>query len=232
MSPVPIVVVLEIGQLALEISLVPEKRFVEAFATNSADESFDERMRERDIRNSFDLGDLQYTEIGSPTMEREKGIVIGAEVFWVWLSPNGLDEHPTQHDTVKGSGMDGEADDPARVLIHNAENPVSAKRGGLAAKQIDAPETVLHLSNERQPGRSVAMGRRPIVASQNTADDIFIDGDSKRERNLLGDFRAAPTRIALFHRDDGVDQFPGQALGPGFGSVFRCEKESILLLDE
>lgn len=42
----------------------------------------------------------------------------------------------------------GKPNDPTSVLIHDDENPVSAQHGRFAAKEVRAPETVLHLTEE------------------------------------------------------------------------------------
>ena len=52
--------------------------------------------------------------------------MIGAEVFRHRTVPsNGLIEHPAERDTIDHSGMDAEPNDPARVLIHDDQDPVS-----------------------------------------------------------------------------------------------------------
>jgi hypothetical protein len=61
------------------------------------------------------------------------------------------------------------------------------------------------------------------VARQNTANDIFIYSDPKRECHLRGDAPTAPTRIALFHRDNRINRFLRGSLRPGFSSVHGGE---------
>jgi len=57
-------------------------------------------------------------------------IVVGAEVLRHHLvASNGLIEHPAECDTVDYSDMDAEPNDPARVLIHDDQDPVSPQRG-------------------------------------------------------------------------------------------------------
>jgi hypothetical protein len=45
-------------------------------------------------------------------------------------------EHPTKCDAIDGSGMDAEPNDPARVLIHDNQDPVGPQRGRFAPEQI------------------------------------------------------------------------------------------------
>jgi hypothetical protein len=65
------------------------------------------------------------TQVGLPLVEPIKRIVIGAEVpRHPSLPSNGTVEHPTKCGTIDRSRMDAEANDPARVLIHDHQDPV------------------------------------------------------------------------------------------------------------
>ena len=48
--------------------------------------------------------------------------------------------------------MDAEPNDPARVLIHDDQDPVGTQRCRLAPEQIHTPEVVFHVAEEREPG--------------------------------------------------------------------------------
>ena len=86
-------------------------------------------------------------------VEPIKRIVIGAEeVRHPALPSNGAVEHPTKCDTIDHSRMDAEANDPARVLIHDHQDPVGSQHGRFAPEQVHAPEAVSHVAQERQPG--------------------------------------------------------------------------------
>ena len=88
-----------------------------------------------------------------PLVEPIKRIVIGAEeVRHPALPSNGAVEHPTKCATIDRTGMDAEANDPARVLIHDHQDPVGPQHGRFAPEQIHAPEAVSHVTQERQPG--------------------------------------------------------------------------------
>ena len=63
--------------------------------------------------DGFDLAHLQDPQIGLPLVKSKKGIMVGAEVLGhPRLPSNGTVEHPAKCDTVDGSGMDAEPDDP------------------------------------------------------------------------------------------------------------------------
>ena len=105
------------------------------------------------------------------------------------MPSNGTVEHPTECDTIDHSRMDAEANDPARVFIHDHQDPVGPQRRRLAPEQIHAPQAVLHVAQERQPGRAIGVLSRLVVMSENPANHVFVDGDVERQGNLLGDSR-------------------------------------------
>jgi hypothetical protein len=154
----------EIEQLVFEIRRGPEQRAIEVFASNRANEPFDEGMGQGNIGDGFSLGHLQYSQIGLPLPKPIKEIMVGAEVLWHRALPsNGVVEHPAKSDTIDGSGMDAEPDDPAGVLIHDDQDPVGPRGGRFAPEQIATPEAVLHVAQEGQPGWAAGVLFRPIV---------------------------------------------------------------------
>ena len=90
-------------------------------------------MRQWNVRDGLDFCHVQYPDVGLPLVEPIQGIVIGAEeVRHPALPSNGAVEHATKCDTIDRAGMDAEANDPARVLIHDHQNPVGTQRCRLA----------------------------------------------------------------------------------------------------
>jgi hypothetical protein len=86
-------------------------------------------------------------------MEPIERIIVGAQVPRRPAMPsNGAVEHPTEGDTIDRSRMNAEANDAARVLIHDDQDPVGPQRGRLALEQIHAPQAVFQVAQERQPG--------------------------------------------------------------------------------
>ena len=61
----------------------------------------------------------------------------------------------------------------------------------------------------------------------NTYKRVFIQFQSERQIDLLGNARAAVARIALFHFDDGVDDFLGRSLWPWFSASARRIQQTI-----
>ena len=74
----------EIEQLVFEICSGPEQCAVQVLTSNRADQPFHKGMGQGNIGDGFDLGHLQYPQIGLPLPKPIKGIVVGAEIFGIW----------------------------------------------------------------------------------------------------------------------------------------------------
>ena len=61
--------------------------------------------------------------------------------------------HPTKCGAIARSRMDAGANDHARVLIHDHQDPVGPQHCRLAPEQIHASEAVFRVPQESQPGR-------------------------------------------------------------------------------
>jgi hypothetical protein len=88
--------------------------------------------------------------------------------------------------------MDAESNDPARVLIHDDQNPVGPQRCRLAPEQIHAPEAVFPVAKESQPRGTTGVLSRPVVMGENPSNHVFVDFDVEPQGDLLGDSRTAP----------------------------------------
>ena len=88
------------------------------------------------------------------------------------------------------------------------------------------------MTEESQPGRTAGIRPWFVMRGQNTANDVFIDGDAERPSNLLSDSRAAPEGIAWLGGDNCINEFFGRALGAGLGPAFRGEEQSVLVLSQ
>src|SRR5947207_5005387 len=118
----------------------------------SADQPFHERMGQGNIGDGLDFRHLQYPQIGLPSVEPKKWIVVGAKILrHPELLSNGTVEHPTESDTIDRAGMDAEPNDPARALIHDDQDPGGPRGGRLTPEQIHTPEAVFHVAQEGQP---------------------------------------------------------------------------------
>jgi hypothetical protein len=61
-------------------------------------------------------------------------------------------EHPAQGRPINDASLNSKANNATRELIHHYENPMGSQRCGFASEQIAAPQTVLHVAEEREPG--------------------------------------------------------------------------------
>ena len=82
-----VVIIGECFQLSRQIERVPEKHVIEIFAADGADQPFDERMRNRRVRNRFDLLDREDAQVGEPAVKAKQRIVVGANVLRCRLWP-------------------------------------------------------------------------------------------------------------------------------------------------
>ena len=128
----------EIEQLVFEICCRPKQRqtserMIQILASNGADQPFHKWMGQGNIGDGLDLCHLQYSQIGLPLVEPVKRIVVGAKVLRQPVLPsNGAVEHPAECHTIDGARMNAEPNDPARVLIHDHQDPMGPQRGRLA----------------------------------------------------------------------------------------------------
>ena len=212
----------EIEQFILQICTRPEQHVIQIFASNGANEPFHERMRQGNVGDGLDFCHFQDPQIGLPLVELINRIMVGAEVLWQpALTSNGAVKHATECDPIDRTGMDAEANDPARTLIHHDQDPVGPQRSRLTPEQIDTPEAVFHVAQESQPGGTTGVLSRPVVIGENPANHLFVDLDVERQGDLLGDSRTAPVGITLLHFDDYTDEFCARSFRAGLSSAIR-----------
>ena len=64
-----VVVISEFFQLSLQVDCVPDEHVIKKLSSYRPDQPFHERMRHGYVRNRLDLFDLEYAQVGAPTME-------------------------------------------------------------------------------------------------------------------------------------------------------------------
>ena len=130
MCSITVEVIPELQQLVFEIDSCPEQRAIQILPSNRSNQPLHERMRQRNIWHCLDFCYVQDSQIGFPLLKPIQRIVVGTEVLWHRpVSSNGLIEHPAERDTIDHSGMDAEGDDPAGILIHDNQDPLSPQSG-------------------------------------------------------------------------------------------------------
>jgi hypothetical protein len=209
-----IVVASESGELALKIQSVPEPEVVQILSPDGADQPFNERMRAGHEGYGLDLVNFEYPQVRSAAMESEQRIVVRTQMLREGLSRSGLVEHATDRHAIDVSRLDANADDPARDQIHDDHDPVALEHNRFTSEQIDAPQAVLHVVDEREPGGVLISGGRSELPSEDAAHDIFVNLDAKRVSNLPGNARTPESRIAALHFENRRDEFLRRPFGP------------------
>ena len=125
---------------------------------------------------------MRWLLIGLPLVEPIEGVVVGAEVVrQPALASKGAVEHPKEGDTIDRSRMDAKPNDPARVLIHDDQDPVGPQRGRLAPEQMRSHEDRFgDRCRERFTIRSWCLRRSDSATTERTPP-----GPSKRARTAM-----------------------------------------------
>src|SRR5207253_650606 len=68
-NTIVVVIGSELFQLALEVNCVPDQHVIKKLSSNCSDQPFHKRMGHGYERDRLDLLDLEYAQVGEPTME-------------------------------------------------------------------------------------------------------------------------------------------------------------------
>ena len=207
MAPLVVVELLIAMQFVLQVAGSPKGHEVEIVAPDCADESLDERMRNRQIGHSLYFGYLEYSKVSLPLMKSEQRIMIAADVFWRAGTTDRTVEHPAERWSIDGPCVYATANDSTCVLIHYDEHPMALENEGFTTEQIDAPQAVLCMTEYCQPGRPVCAGIGTIATCQYSPYYVLINLDAEDKTKLLCDSAAAPARITSLGLDNGRDEF-------------------------
>lgn len=105
MTPLVIVEIPKAKQLILQVASSPKGHDVEVLSPDCPDESFNERMRNRQVKHGFDFGNLEYLKICLPSVKSEQWVIITADVFRQVGTTDRTIEHPTERESVDGTGV-------------------------------------------------------------------------------------------------------------------------------
>ena len=112
-----VVIVPEGLELPAEIGGIPEQGLIEEFSSNGSDRSFNERVRQGHIRHRFDLPDVEYSQVGLPTVRSEEEVMVCAHCQRRRMAGGCRVEHPANCATIDVSRVGAEADDTPGILI-------------------------------------------------------------------------------------------------------------------
>ena len=122
------------------------------------------------------------------------------------LTSNGLVKHPAEGHAVDRHRLHTKTDNPAGALIHHHQNPMGFELDGLNPEQVQTPQAVRGLPQQREPGWTPgAFGTE--MRCQYPPDDVFVELDPKSVRQLLRDARTTKAWVARFSFEDRADQF-------------------------
>src|SRR5687767_1007486 len=132
------------------------------------------------MRHGLGLAHIKDAQVGLPAMKFKQRVVVAAEVLrQYWCARDYLIKHSTQGWTINRDWLHGEADDAPGELIHHHHHPVRLDDQRFTTKEIDAPEAVLGMSEEGQPGRTVGAAGRPTVFGEYPSHNVLVDPDTE-----------------------------------------------------
>jgi len=70
------------------------------------------------------------------------------------------------------------------------------------------------------------------MGCENSANDVLVDVDTEGQGNLLGNARASPTWIALFHFNNGTNQIRARAFRSRPGSAFCGKQKPVFSMNQ
>src|SRR5262245_13829956 len=132
-------------------------------------------MRPGSVRNRFDFRNFEYSKVRLPLMKPVQRIVIGTDIFRQTRISYRLLKHPAERQTIDDSALDPESDDAACVLVHDDQQPICSQGDRFTTEQVKAPQTVLHMTDERQPGRTASRRRRRVMYGENPPNHVLIN---------------------------------------------------------
>src|SRR6266849_7186078 len=104
-------------------------------------------------------------------------------------------EYAAQPHAIHCTAVHSKAHDATRALVHHHEHPMGAEDGRFASKQIDAPQTVLRVPQDREPGRPRRVRFRRVPHSENASHHILVHRNTEGQGDLLRDSWTTPCRI-------------------------------------
>ena len=149
-----------------------------------------------------------------PTLKLEEWIVIQTQPHGQVLTGDSLVERAAKSHAVDGYRLYSKADDSTVELVHDDQHPMRLEQNRLRAEQVQAPEAVLGMAQEGEPGRPTVRPAWAIVPGQHTTDYILIDFQTKGLGQVLGDPGAAKAGIAAFELADRLDQILSRSVWP------------------
>jgi hypothetical protein len=222
-------VVSELVEFSLEILRVPVEEMVEIFAPDGANEPFHERMRYGHIGHRGHWVDTKDTEVCFPLKELKERVVVKTEASGSCVSGGGFLEHSAERRSVDGDRLDSEANNPPRILVHYDQDPMSLEADRFSPEQIQTPETILGMTQQRKPGRAIVGAGRREVFLQDSANHVFVDVDTESIGDLFGNARTTTPGITALEFKNGLNEFLARTFGSWLSPRLGREKIPVFL---
>jgi len=131
---------------------------------------------------------------------------------------------------IDRSRLDAEPNDPARVLIHDDQDPVDPQTWPTHTGTDRYSRGCL----SRGPGKSARSVRRRAASAGSDGRESFEPRPCRwgmwNAKATFCDSRTAPVGITLLHFDDRMNEFCARSLRAGLPTAIRGEQHAILLL--
>lgn len=163
-------------------------------------------------------------------MKSVQRIVIGAQIFRQACTSDCLLNIAAETQAIDDSSLNSKPDNSTCVLIHHHEHPIRLQADRFTSEQVDIPQTVLHVTDERQPGWTVVQRRRPEMQSQNPPNHVLINRCSESQIDLLGNLRTSQFGLRCFISTTAWIKSAVGTLWPRFCSLFWRKQQPILAL--
>ena len=167
-------------------------------------------------------------------MKAEQRVTIRTDPRRRGMDSDGLVEHAAYRRAVDVFASNTESDDAAGEHIDDQKDPMAAEQYRLATKQIHAPEAVLGLCEEGEPGRT--RGARMIwvvMRREDSTHDVLINLHGESMRDLLGNALIAKSGVTELNLKDGRNDFRCRVLGAGLAPGSRGREQApILSIDQ
>ena len=98
---------------------------IKKFPANGSNQTLDERVGHRSIRDALNFFDVKDVQIRLPPMIFEKGIMIRTQVAGRFDPGDDSVEHSAKHPTIDSARVNAKSDNTAGELFHHHQHPMT-----------------------------------------------------------------------------------------------------------
>jgi hypothetical protein len=153
-------------------------------------------------------------------MKPVQRLVIGADALRQTCTSYRLPEHSTECQAIDNSALDPESDDSPCVVVHDDQHPIRLQRDRFTTQQVDAPKTVLHMADERQPRGTSSRRRRRILCGESPPNHVLRNRCSESQIDLFCNLRTPHDGLRRFISTTARIKSAVGPFGPGLVFCF------------